>query len=330
MQTTVPECDLYPHRRTYIEDLDGYFEGKVGIFFLFNLLFCNIHDTKYKDFTKPASFGNAKLLIPHAGALFTLLDNLQGSANKARALTKSMEMEILSGFSYEQDFTYEVFVRKTKVGENRMESQTRIELYNARNGHVVAKSSGVFVQTEHIVHAQKSQLKKDKSQVWDSLADLRVAGRHHEDSEMSFVLTIPRPPNVLEIPSWWDASVRRQQPKRSPFEGKFEIYNVEIGYKAVVRAVVFPLLTSEGPIGNAHGGCAASAAIEVLMNKLPHFDLHKYKVRFRKPVPLEQKFVVEWQQQEEEQVWNATLLNFDRQVLQEITVLGKPVLVGKL
>lgn len=313
------ESELASPRFTFLEDMDSEFQGKTGVFFPFALCFYSFRDVivDNNNDKRPTGIGFAKLLVPHYGPLFILVDDLQGTANGDLCLTKHMEMHVLPAFKFDQDYYYETWVKKT-VTENRIETETWLELRDIKTSTLVATSSGVFVQNQTVLTSMKGQFGKNRQQVWDSLAKLRISnGKDYMDPEMSFVIKLPRE-QVTEIPSWWDASVKRQAAKPSPFEGRFELYNVEMEQDKV-RAVVRAGQTAEGPPGFFHGGGAASAVIEVLMNKFPSLQLAKYRVKFRQPIRLNVPFVIEIIQQQGGE-WKASILNFERQLLQEITL----------
>lgn len=302
------ESQLVPDQPSALfDDLDVEFNNKRGVFFSFGT--CFYHHRRVLPEHGGALVGYARFLVPHLGAVIAVVDDMQGVISGGDSLTKALEWSVLPGLEFAgQDFAFTAHVTVAQT-EHRLESTTTLELRDTRNGRLVVTSKGLFVKTSR---TPKMAAQQDVAEGWERTAPLRVCGAHPNDSSMSFVLTLPRQP-VDAVPSWWGGG-ERLDPRPSLFRGRFELYSVELGAQGV-RAVVWPGLTAEGPPTLVHGGCSAAAAIEVLRNLLPDLQLDTHKIRFKRPVPLGSKVVVEWTRVGLGE-WDGVLLSWDRAVIQ--------------
>lgn len=294
----------------FLQDLDESFMGKTGVLFSYSTCLYDNYDLGDNH-----QIGHLRLLMPHQGSLVVAFDDIQGMISGGYALTKSLSMQIFPQIDLHQDFTYMSTVSQKQTND-RLESTTRVEL--SQNGQVVAISSAVFVRSQAIIKTITNGINLDKSKMWDKAASWRLAGEHANDPQMSFMLHVPAP-NVDQVPEWWRDG-RTVDIVCNPFAGKIELYHVEFTAAGGVRAVVMPLLTSEGAPGLFHGGGAGAICIELLRNKLPELKVSTFAVRFKRPIPLNVGFVVEWTPGVVSGEWNAQFLDWQRNVLQEVTL----------
>ncbi|KAH9261464.1 hypothetical protein BASA81_000120 [Batrachochytrium salamandrivorans] len=318
------ESQLLPdYPSALFDDLDVEFNNKRGVFFSFGT--CFYHHRQVLPEHGGSLVGYAKFLVPHLGSVVAVVDDMQGVISGGDSLTKTLEWKVFPGLEFAgQNFIFTAHVTITPMGEHRIESATTFELRDVRNGQLVVMSKGLFVKTSNTPRMIAQQ--QDIAKGWELTAPLRVFGEHPNDSRMSFVLTLPRQP-MDDLPSWWEVAGMQQRldPKPSLFQGRFELYNVELGASAQsIRAVVWPGLTAEGPPTLVHGGCSATAAIEVLRNLLPDLQLDTHKIRFKRPVPLGSKVIVEWTRSDGGE-WEGLILSWDRVIIQHHSIIERTI-----
>lgn len=315
------EGDITIGKLNFLEDLDKASVGKLGVLFSLS----NVYYQSYE--IGDALIGHVKLLVPHYGLLVTAFDDLQGMISGGYCLTKTLDMELLPGFTLDQqDYTFRCTIDRKETSE-RYEATTRLELFagdgeGRGRGALVARSNAVFVRTQAVLQSIRAQMDEhNQKDAWERTAPLRVSGEHANDPTMSFMVNLPRPTTVCAVPSWWGEEARpTRQAQPHVFEGRIELYNVEL-HSNGVRAVALPLLSSEGAPGLFHGGAAGAICIEVLRNLLPGLLLKDFQVRFRRPIPLLVEFVVEWTRSPQRSgEWIGQLLDLQRRVMQEVVV----------
>ncbi|KAH9261463.1 hypothetical protein BASA81_000119 [Batrachochytrium salamandrivorans] len=314
--TTDLEGDITMGKLNFLEDLDKVSIGKLGIMFSLS----NVYYQSYE--IGDALIGHVKLLVPHYGSLVTAFDDLQGMISGGYCLTKTLDMELFPEFTLDQqDYTFRCMIDKKETSE-RYEATTRLELFSGEEGGtLVARSNAVFVRTQAVLQGIRVKMEAHNEKgAWERIAPLRISGEHANDPTMSFMVNLPRP-NTCPIPSWWGNALSMRQAQPHVFEGRIELYNVNL-HENGVRAVVLPLLSSEGAPGLFHGGAAGAICIEVLRNLLPGLWLKDFQVRFRRPIQLLVEFVVEWTRSPQQQPgeWIGQLLDLQRNVLQEVVV----------
>jgi len=304
-----------------IGDLDFRLYGKTGVFFNMGTCFYELirsHSDKHHV------YGFGKILLRSPGAILSLFDDVMGITFGEACLTKNIKVQFLVAPEELYARTLRLEAKSAITIESTKSTiVTRAEI-KSDSGKVLAWSEATFIQTPELkrqlsMEASLEEQGKERTQIWNRLANVRVAGQSPDDSSMSFVLRTTAGAKTLLAPTDWvpDQGYRICE-QTHLLDGRVQLGHIGCKHDSC-RAVAHPLITAEGPKGLMHGGCGATTWLDVLSHEVDLGSIKMIALTYRRPIPLLSTVFIYWNKVNADS-WRCELKDPKNNLLQVVDV----------